>query len=115
MRGRVLLVAGMAAIVWAAGASGSEARVRRGGFGVFYVAAGAGAARAATKGSESKASERAPVVRTASAEDGPVPTTTGTTVPTPAPAPAPVAAAKPAKPWCAGRVFGSGSGFCEIN
>ncbi|MFE1601779.1 hypothetical protein [Methylobacterium sp. ID0610] len=56
------------------------------------------------------AGEAAPAVpprlRTASAEDGPIPTTTGTTLPL----------AKPAKPWCAdGRVVGSGRGFCQIN
>jgi hypothetical protein len=55
-------------------------------------------------------------VQTAAVEaGGPEPMTTGTTAPVmrreAAPAPAPV----PAKPWCTGRVFGSGAGFCAIN
>jgi hypothetical protein len=57
-----------------------------------------------------------PRVQTAAVEaGGPEPMTTGTTAPVTrreaAPAPAPV----PAKPWCTGRVFGSGAGFCAIN
>ncbi|UHC19208.1 hypothetical protein LRS73_30425 [Methylobacterium currus] len=57
-----------------------------------------------------------PRMQTAAADaGGPEPMTTDTTVRVgrreaiPAPAPA------QARPWCTGRVFGSGAGFCAIN
>ncbi|ACL60768.1 hypothetical protein [Methylobacterium nodulans] len=82
----------------------AQARGRRIGLGIFYSSAHP---RSAPEAKPVPASP--PPLRTASAEDGPVPATTGTTAPPPAPA-------KPVRPWCAGgRVFGSGSGFCEIN
>ncbi|MGY2049332.1 hypothetical protein [Methylobacterium sp. JK268] len=93
---RVLAIAALAAALPAA----ARAEGRFGGVGIQHVDA-----RFAPR-----------PVRTASAEtEGPVPTTTGSTAASP-PAAAKPGPAKPSRPWCeGGRVFGSGSGFCEIN
>ncbi|OAS23378.1 hypothetical protein A5481_17080 [Methylobacterium platani] len=94
-----------------AAAGSAEARGRRGGFAFIAPSHAAAAAPPAARSPEQ------PRIRTAAAGD-PEPMTTGTTAPIPA---APIAAAPPeaapapARPWCTGRVFGSGAGFCAIN
>ncbi|WFT78754.1 hypothetical protein QA634_26335 [Methylobacterium sp. CB376] len=105
MRGAFLIAVAVAAGCLPAAA---QAKVRRGGFGIYHLG------RAESPAPAPRPASPAPPIRTAAADDGgPVPMTTGTTVPVPAPAAAP---AKPARPWCpGGRVFGSGTGFCEIN
>ncbi|WP_157063984.1 hypothetical protein [Methylobacterium tarhaniae] len=63
--------------------------------------------------------EARPEIRTSSAaQDAPEPMMTGSTTPA-APRGAVPGAAKPvpaaAKPWCTGRIFGTGVGFCALN
>lgn len=57
-----------------------------------------------------------PLMQTAAADaGGPGPMTTATTVPVGRRAAIPAPAPTQARPWCTGRVFGSGAGFCAIN
>jgi hypothetical protein len=112
---RTGLVLGLFALGMAAAANPAEARGRRGGF--FFI----GRSHAAPADAPASRAPEAPRIRTAAA-GGPEPMTTGTTAPVPAPAvtrreaaPPPAPAPVPARPWCTGRVFGSGAGFCAIN
>ncbi|MGX7705123.1 hypothetical protein [Methylobacterium sp. Gmos1] len=94
----------------------AEARGRRGGGGVFFVSSRSHAAPAETSPARAPAAEPRTYVAAADA-GGSEPMTTGATVAAvrPAAAPAPVRAPVPVRPWCTGRVFGSGAGFCAIN
>ncbi|AWN47877.1 hypothetical protein DK419_17390 [Methylobacterium terrae] len=110
---RAGLVLGLVGLGIVAAANPAEARGRRGG-GFFVTRSHAAPAEApATRAQE------APRMRTAAAAE-PEPMTTGTTTPvaaapTPRAEAAPAPAPAPARPWCTGRVFGSGAGFCAIN
>ncbi|MFH6782525.1 MULTISPECIES: hypothetical protein [Methylobacterium] len=108
-----LIAVGIVALGIVAAANPAEARGRRSG--VFFV----GPSHAAPVAAPVARAPETPRIRTAAAGE-PEPMTTGTTAPVaaapaarqeaaPAPAPAPV------RPWCTGRVFGSGAGFCAIN
>ncbi|AWN53257.1 hypothetical protein [Methylobacterium sp. 17Sr1-1] len=108
------LTVGLVALGILAAVAPAEARGRRGGGGVFFVSGRSHAAPA--ERSTGRAPAQEPRTRTAAAEaGGPEPMTTGATLPVvpreAAPAPVPA----PARPWCTGRVFGSGEGFCAIN
>ncbi|SFV14848.1 hypothetical protein SAMN02799631_05971 [Methylobacterium sp. 174MFSha1.1] len=110
---RAGLMVGLVALGSLAAAAPAEARGRRGGA-VFFFSSRSHAAPAERVTGQAPVQE--PRTRTAAAEaGGPEPITTGTTLPVvpreAAPAPVPA----PARPWCTGRVFGSGEGFCAIN
>lgn len=111
---RAGLMLGLVGLALVAAPGDAEARGRRGG-GVFFIAQ----SHAAPADAQATRRPEPPRVRTAAA-GGPEPMTTGTTAPAPAvpvarSAAAPAPAPAPARPWCAGRVFGSGAGFCAIN
>ena len=111
---RAGLMVGLVALGILAAAAPAEARGRRGG-GIFLFSSRSHAAPAETLPAGAPAQE--PRMRTAADAGGPEPITTGTTLPVARreAAPAPVPATVPAQPWCTGRVFGSGAGFCAIN
>lgn len=113
---RAGLMLGLVAVGIVAAALPAEARGRRGGGGVFFVSTRSHAAPAETSPVRAPAQEPRTYMAAADA-GGPEPMTTGTTAAAvrPEAAPAPVRAPVPARPWCTGRVFGSGAGFCAIN
>lgn len=109
---RAGLVLGLVGLGIVAAANPAEARGRRGG--LFITRS-----HAAPAETPAARAPDAPRVRMAAASE-PEPMTTGTTTPVAAaPAPragtTPTPAPSPARPWCTGRVFGSGAGFCAIN